>query len=515
MRSCRGSLPMSRSAALATEVHGHLEEHLLRADGQEDLCFAVWHPGRGRERLSALLKTVVAPENGDRHVHGTASFESAYFLRAAEVAREAGGGLAFLHSHPGGRSWQGMSGPDIETESAHAPRAMAITGLPLVGLTMAGDGALSGRFWERTERRSYLRMDCENVRVVGGQLQVSWNPHLRPAAAATEAQMRTVSAWGDTVQADLARLKVGVIGAGSVGAMVAEALARSGVERILLLDFDTVEVRNLDRLIHATMLDALLHRAKVRTLASALERSASAPESQIEALELSVVEESGFRAALDCDVLFSCVDRPWPRAVLNYIALAHLIPVVDAGVHIKRKSDGRMRMASWRAHVAAPGRRCLECLGQFNSGFVTVEKDGSLDDPSYIAALPTDHPLASRQNVFAFSQAAAAQAMEQYLRMVVAPSGLADAGAQRHQFKLGTTDVDGRGCEDTCIYPEVTASGESTFEQFRPTAHHQAAEEARLERAANQRRLRVQLLDLCDRGLRGIHRRIEARAGRW
>jgi hypothetical protein len=504
---------MPRSAAVITEVHGHLEEHLLRADGQEDLCFAVWHPSRGRERLSALIKKVVLPKDGERHVHGTASFESAYFLRAAEVARAEGGGLAFLHSHPDGHSWQGMSKPDVETESAHAPRAMAITGLPLVGLTMAGDGALSGRFWERTEKRAYRRFDCENVRVVGGQLQASWNPHLRPAPATTEAQLRTVSAWGEIVQADLARLKVGVIGAGSVGAMVGEALARSGVERILLLDFDTVEVRNLDRLIHTTMLDALLHRAKVGTLARALERSASAAEPQIEALELSVVEESGFRAALDCDVLFSCVDRPWPRAVLNYIALAHLIPVVDAGIHIKRKSGGGLRMASWRAHVAAPGRRCLECLGQFNSGFVTVEKDGSLDDPSYIAALPTDHPLAARQNVFAFSQAAAAQAMEQYLRMVVSPGGLADVGAQRHQFKLGTTDLDGRGCEDTCIYSQVVGSGESTFEQFKPTGHHQAAENARLERAVNQRRVRVRLLDLCDRGLRAIDRRVQTRAG--
>jgi hypothetical protein len=27
--------------------------------------------------------------------------------------------------------------------------------------------------------------------------------------------------------------------------------------------------------------------------------------------------------------------------------------------------------------------------------------------------------------------------MEQYLRLVVCPGGLADVGAQRHQFKLG------------------------------------------------------------------------------
>jgi threonine dehydrogenase-like Zn-dependent dehydrogenase len=503
---------MSRSAAVTTELHRRLEAHLLRADGQEDLCFAVWHPSRGRRRLSALVKEMISPEDGERHIHGTASFESAYFLRAAEVARAAGGGLAFLHSHPGGCSWQGMSDPDVETESAHAPRAMAITGLPLVGLTMAGDGALSGRFWERDDRRTYRRLDCENVRVAGGRLRSDWSPYLRPAPAATEAQLRTVSAWGEEVQGNLARLKVGVIGAGSIGVMVAEALVRSGVEHIVLIDFDTVEVKNLDRLIHATMLDALLRRAKVQTLANGLRRSASALEPGIEALELSVVEEEGFRAALDCDVLFSCVDRPWPRATLNYVALAHLIPVVDAGVHIRRKTDGRLRMASWRAHVAAPGRRCLECLGQYNSGDVPVEKDGSLDDPAYIEALPGDHPLASRQNVFAFSQAAAAQALEQYLRMVVAPGGVDDVGAQRHQFKLGTTDLDGRACEGTCIYPGAIATGDSTFAQFRPTARHPAAEAARREREMLRRRVRVRALDLCDRSMSAIRRRLEVAA---
>jgi molybdopterin/thiamine biosynthesis adenylyltransferase len=43
--------------------------------------------------------------------------------------------------------------------------------------------------------------------------------------------------------------------------LVAEALARVGVERITLLDFDTVEMHNLDRLLHARQRDALLARA--------------------------------------------------------------------------------------------------------------------------------------------------------------------------------------------------------------------------------------------------------------
>ena len=80
----------------------------------------------------------------------------------------------------------------------------------------------------------------------------SWNSQLRPAPRFRPEQDRTVSSWGPPLQADLARLYIGVIRVGSVGALVAEALARIGIEWITLLDFDTVEAVNLDRLLHAS-----------------------------------------------------------------------------------------------------------------------------------------------------------------------------------------------------------------------------------------------------------------------
>lgn len=477
---------MLRSASLSSSCHWRLRQHLLRSDRQEDLCFAVWRSSTGSRRKTALISELVLPQPGERHVHGTASFETAYFLRAAEVARAANGGLAFLHSHPGGLSWQDMSAPDQNTESRHASRTRAITGLPLVGLTMAGDGSLSARFWERIGRSTYDRNDCESVRVVGEQLEACWHPLLRPKPEVTGQQIRTVSAWGDDLQADLARLRVGVVGAGSVGAMVGEALARSGVQDITLIDFDTIELKNLDRLIHATKLDARVWRSKVETLTRALKTVATAAEPRIHPVEFSVVEEDGFSKALDCDVLFSCVDRPWPRAALNYMAYAHLIPVVDAGIRIVTTKSERLRIASWRAHVAAPGRRCLECLGQFSRGDIAAERDGSLDDPSYIETLPRDHRLALRQNVFAFSQGAAALAMEQFLRMIIAPGGLPSIGAQRHQFKLGTTDCEVGKCDTTCIYGGAIGNGDASLQTFLPTGEHTRAEEVRRERSEAQ-----------------------------
>jgi molybdopterin-synthase adenylyltransferase len=467
------------STAMSQATHDALMAHLLRADGQEDLCFAVWYPSSGATRTTALVALPILPEEGDRLVHGNASFLPPFFERAVSEAMRAGGGLAFLHSHPG-PGWQDMSADDVRAEQLHAAQAQAATGLPLVGLTLGTDGAWSARFWTKTAPRTYERQWCENVRVVGAKLSVTWHPLLHPTPRFRASLERTISAWGGAAQADLARLRIGVIGAGSVGSMVAEALARTGVQRIDILDFDSIEERNLDRLLHATVAD--IGRAKVKVLAEGLRTSATASTFDARAHEWSVVEEEGFRVALDCDVLFSCVDRPWPRSAMNFIAHAHLIPVVDGGIQVGVTPAGRLRRADWRAHVAAPGRRCLECIGQYDPGQVSAERDGYLDDPSYIDGLPADHPVKANENVFAFSLSAASLEVLQFLTMVIAPVGVATPGAQLYHFVPGLMEEpDFRGCDETCLYPSLTARGDTSG--IIVTAEHAVAKRARDERA--------------------------------
>src|SRR5437762_966929 len=100
---------MTYSVAMTGEVEKQLLSHLIRLDGQEDLCFALWRPSRGATRLSGLVVEPILPRKGERHVHETVSFESRYFLRAAGLASAKGSGLAVLHTHPGAVSWQRMS----------------------------------------------------------------------------------------------------------------------------------------------------------------------------------------------------------------------------------------------------------------------------------------------------------------------------------------------------------------------------------------------------------------------
>jgi hypothetical protein len=143
---------------------------------------------------------------------------------------------------------------------------------------------------------------------------------------------------------------------------------------------------------------------------------------EIRALQISVVEPEGFEDALDMDVLFCCVDRPWGRQVANYLAYVHLIPVVDGGVSVDLTST-RIRGAEWRAHLVTADRCCLECLGQFDPADVWLERSGLLDDPHYIQSLATlGNALPSGENVFAF--AAAAAEVLQFLASFVQPTGV-------------------------------------------------------------------------------------------
>ena len=416
---------------------------LARDDGQEDLCLATYRPSTGRNRITALIASVIRPQQGDRQVHGNATVTADYILRGAEIAQQRGCGLVLLHSHPGAREWQPMSGPDRDAESSYANLVREITGLPLVGMTLAtGDATWSARHWNIGTGRHVDCTHAANVRVVGSRLAVSWNDTHMPPPKPTRRQTRTISAWGDRCQADLARRRVLVVGAGSVGLDVAIRLAASGLTQITVMDFDIVEDHNLDRLIGATPRDARLLRPKIHVARRCATAAATAHSPMIEVSDLSVCEPEGLRVALDHDLIFSCVDRPWPRAVLNSLAYTDLIPVIDGGIAIDTRDDATMLNATWRTHVIRPGRPCMSCNHQLDLAQVVPDKQGLLDDPSYIARAANSAMAPPAQNVAPLSASVSAGLLAQYVSLSAAPAGLGDPGPL--QYSLNTHFLDHR-----------------------------------------------------------------------
>ncbi len=456
---------MNVEAALTEPVHqaacDHLLAHLRSGRRQEELCFALWQPSRGVARTTALISELVLPEDGERALHGNASFEADYASRAVRLAVAKNAGLALLHSHPA-PGWQGMSREDVAAERDRLSGPARATGLPFVGLTLGTDEAWSARFWSWKGSR-FERSWCRKVRVVGRRLRLTYHDRLAPAPQRRTALRRTTDTWGAARQADLARLRIGVVGLGSVGCLVAETLARIGIEQIVLIDADRVEAHNLDRLLYAGEKD--VGRLKVELAADQLRRSATAAAVQVDAHARWLQHESCFRAALDCDVLFSCVDRPLPKDLMNHVAYAHCIPVVFGGVYVDTKGDGALGQASWSVVHVGPQRRCLRCDGQYTTSDVVLERDGSLDDPAYIAKLRGGRP--TNQNVFPFSASLASLMTLEMIRMVVGaswwPKG---AGKLRYDYVSGRLDTMDEACRDHCEVRARTARGDRAAYPF-------------------------------------------------
>lgn len=436
----------------------HLLQHYKRDVLQEDLCFALWRPSTGGSRQTALIDQVLLPENHERSLHGNASFQPSYVGRVIRLAQEKGEGLAFMHSHPS-PGWQGMSTADIKAERDVLAYPAGATGFPLVGLTIGTDGYWSARFWER-DKNKMRRTWCEKVRVVGPKsYKLDFNDDLAPAPLRRDILRRTFDTWGRESQNTISRLRVGIVGLGSVGSIVAEAMARIGVTQVTLIDPDKIEQHNLDRLLYGTVKD--IGKKKVTVAARKMRRHATAEHIQITTLPVSVHDTTAYRAALDCDVLFSCVDKPVARDVLNYIAQAHMIPVIDGGiaVEVDRQKVG-LFSAHWRAHLVTPYHQCMRCSKQYNSSAVIMELDGSLDDPSYVSNLPPDERTGN-QNVFPFSQSVAGMEVNLLLRYLIAKDWWPAVQQQDYQFVTGQTRVSNDDCHPNCSFRQRRSQGDS------------------------------------------------------
>jgi hypothetical protein len=452
------------SVALTSDLDDQLVGHLDKGPEQEDLTFAYWKPSRGATRYTAVLSHLNLPRDGERILQGNVAFTEPYLARVL-AERPAGCGVALLHSHLG-PGWQGISHDDVVAEKDRLAGVVASTsGLPLLGLTWGTDGTWSARLWFRAGRHNYERQWVSTVRSVGRRLAMSFHPKLRPPSSPSGAQVATVSVWGQKAQQDLARTHVGIVGTGSVGSIIAEALSRTGVDRITLIDADRIEERNLDRTLGALPTDVTPRTHRVDVAKRLIDQTHTSPNFLARAVPHSLLAPEGLGAALDCDILMCCVDRPWPRHVLNVIAYSHLIPVVDGGILARVSESGRLLHVDWRIHTVGPGRACLYCIDAIRRSDVALDRDGKLDDPDYVKGLSAaDRERYGRRNVFAFSLSVASHQVLQLVGVVTGNPRIGGDGAQTYHAYPGVMDVESKlACHEDCDTGPLVANAHNNI----------------------------------------------------
>jgi tRNA A37 threonylcarbamoyladenosine dehydratase len=152
----------------------------------------------------------------------------------------------------------------------------------------------------------------------------------------------------------LARLQaahVCVVGIGGVGSWAVEALARSGVGRLTLVDLDHVAESNMNRQIHA--LEGTLGQAKVLAMAERV--VAINPLARVAAVD-AFAEPDNLAAIIpaDADAVIDAIDSVRAKAALIAFCLARGVQVVTAGAAGGQTDPTRIAVADLARTVQDP-----------------------------------------------------------------------------------------------------------------------------------------------------------------
>ena len=149
--------------------------------------------------------------------------------------------------------------------------------------------------------------------------------------------------YGAAGYARLRRARVAVVGVGGVGSWAAEALARSGVASLVLIDLDQVAESNINRQVQAT--GATLGQAKVLALQARI--ADIHPGCDVLALE-AFVEPDLWPALLPhpVDVVVDACDQVRAKLALASWGLAQGVPVVCVGAAGGKQEPQRVEVAA-------------------------------------------------------------------------------------------------------------------------------------------------------------------------
>jgi len=160
-----------------------------------------------------------------------------------------------------------------------------------------------------------------------------------------------VHLFGEVGIARLARSHVAVVGVGGVGSWAAEALARSGVGALTLIDMDIVVESNLNRQVQATT--ATLGMAKVTALAERLQ--GIAPEMALYPVDAFVTPERCAELLTPSfDGVIDATDDVKAKVALACWARASAKPLVIAGAAGGKRDPTRVRVADLAAAIQDP-----------------------------------------------------------------------------------------------------------------------------------------------------------------
>ena len=428
-------------------MYGELMGHLFPGDSDEHgaiILAGLCESDRGLRLIARELHLAV---DGEDYVPGKYGYRmlKAQFIQS-RILRARDAKLAYLaiHNH-GGSTSVGFSADDFASHERGYPALLDISrGMPVGALVFASQ-AVAGDLWFAGCRRAELT----EAHIVGNHRTFLYPRPPARAVRAVAAYDRQSRLFGDAGQSILARTRVGIIGLGGAGSILAELLGRLGVGEFVLADPDKVEASNLPRLVASegndlspwwapAFLRERFRRYKVDMAARNIRRAHRG--ATITALRSDFLEADVAERFKDCDYLFLAADTMSARLLFNAIIHQYAVPGVQVGAKVPVGGDGQVGDVFCVSRSVRPGYGCLWCNGLISPARL---QDEAVPDSTKRNYAYVDDPGVAAPSVITMNAVACAHAADDFLfHMTGLKYVNAEAAWFRWNARKGTASYD-------------------------------------------------------------------------
>ncbi len=344
---------MKVSLKLTSEQHLQLMSHLFPGDGKESVAVALCGRRAGHEQHNLLIHKITMIPDSQCSVRSPMQITWPTLVLVPLLKEAAKREMAILkiHSHPGGL--EAFSWCDDESDRDLFPSVYGWMEnvFPHCSAIMLPDGRIIGRIVDPKGNFQPL----SKVAVIGDNLNFWYSGYY--GQSVPEFTSRHAQIFGNGTTTLLRQLTIAVVGCSGTGSIVIEQLARLGVGRLILVDPDHIEEKNLNRVLNATMQDANDNLPKVTVMKRAIANMGLGTEVFTFAHNLS--DPKVVKAIAESDVVFGCLDSVDGRHLLNRLATFYLLPYFDVGVKLEADGNGGVDQVCGTVHYLQPGKSSL------------------------------------------------------------------------------------------------------------------------------------------------------------
>lgn len=366
---------MKYALRMTSAQHEALRAHLFPGDGNEAVALMLCGRRQGRDRHILTVRKIVTIPYDDCDRRPDSVTWPTNFVDPL-LGESFGRGYAIVKIHCHGGEYRRFSPTDDRSDKALFSAVISLLndGLPHASVVMLPDGELFGRM---LGENGDVVAPLSSLMVIGDDLRL-WTGG---RSALPDNARRHAQAFGVGTTEILRTLSIAVVGCSGTGSIVVEQLARLGVGRLVLIDPDVVEEKNLNRILNSGKEDAYLARPKVRMLASAIARMGLGQE--VIPLQMNLLSADAVRAVAECDVVFGCMDGVEGRHLLNRLATFYSMPYFDVGVRLDADGLGGIDRIAGAVHYLQPGRSSLLSRGVYDMKRVDAESMRRTDPDMY------------------------------------------------------------------------------------------------------------------------------------